>query len=138
MTSRERMLAALRCEKPDVLPVTTHHVMPYFLNKYEGGISIREFFDKFGFDAINWFVSQIPDEKNGEYVDKSQGKCEFLEAPRIMSDNWIYKSYELSDPQYKTVRFDIITPKKTLSMVLQSNEYTTWIMEHPIKEKSDI
>jgi hypothetical protein len=32
MTSKERMLAALTGGRPDRLPVTTHHVMPYFLS----------------------------------------------------------------------------------------------------------
>ena len=45
MNSRERMLAALSGGIPDRLPVTTHHVMPYFLEKYMGGISDLAFFD---------------------------------------------------------------------------------------------
>ena len=54
MTSRERMLAALNREQPDRLPVTTHHVMPYFLQKYMVGMSNDEFFD--------WFVTHCDSE----------------------------------------------------------------------------
>lgn len=32
MTGRERLLAALDRKCPDRLPVTTHHLMEYFLN----------------------------------------------------------------------------------------------------------
>jgi hypothetical protein len=39
MTSRQRFLAAIKREIPDRLPVTTHHVMPYFLETYMDGIS---------------------------------------------------------------------------------------------------
>jgi len=47
MTSRERLLAALDGNRPDRLPVTTHHLMPSFLGKRMGGISNDEFFDRF-------------------------------------------------------------------------------------------
>ena len=30
---------------PDRLPVTTHHVMPYFLERYMPGTGTQEFFD---------------------------------------------------------------------------------------------
>ncbi|MBI5960627.1 MAG: hypothetical protein HY866_17950, partial [Chloroflexi bacterium] len=51
MTSRQRMLTALNGGLPDRLPVTTHHVMAYFLDKYMGGMSAYEFFDHFDLDA---------------------------------------------------------------------------------------
>ncbi len=138
MTSRERMLCALSGKMPDVLPVTTHHVMPYYLEKCQNGISIAEFFDKFGMDAINWKVSQLPNPEKGEYVDPLQGNQGFLESTRIVSENWQVAEEEIPHDQYKTMRYTITTPGGVLSLVLQSNAYTTWILEHPIKEKSDI
>jgi hypothetical protein len=62
----------------------------------------------------------------------------FLEARRVCSDNWKVQIEPLEDPRYASQRFSIITPEKILSMVLQSNEHTTWVAEHLIKEKSDI
>ena len=53
MTPRERLLTALARRVPDRLPATTHHLMPSFLAAV-GGISDREFFDRFGLDAICW------------------------------------------------------------------------------------
>ena len=47
MTSKERFLTVLHGDIPDRLPVTTHHLMPYFLKKYMNGISNDEFFDYF-------------------------------------------------------------------------------------------
>jgi uroporphyrinogen decarboxylase len=138
MTARERMLAALANQKPDVLPVTTHHVMPYYLQKRQGGVAIPEFFRKFGFDAINWHVSQLPDEKRGEFTDASQSEKGFLESTRILSDQWMVAAERIPDEQYETIRYTITTPGGMLSLVLQSNEYTTWIIDHPVKEDKDI
>jgi len=138
MTSKERMLAAIQRKVPDRLPVTTHHVMPYFLNKYLNGVSSDEFFDIFGFDPILWTVPHKPDVSKGEYYDPEQGELGFLDSRRILSDNWRIETEELPDPVYKTIRYRVITPKGTLTAVLQSNSYTTWVSEHLIKNKEDI
>ena len=69
MTSKERMVAALEGRKPDRLPVTTHHVMPYFLNQRLDGISADEFFARFGLDAIRWFMAFQPDAAQGARYD---------------------------------------------------------------------
>ena len=138
MTSRERMLAALNRERPDRLPATTHHVMPYFLQKYMGGMSNDEFFDWFGLDPILWVVAHRPDEAHGDYRAPSQGDIGFLEAERASSDSWRVEAEELPGGEYRTVRYRFVTPKKTLTMVLRSNEHTAWVAEHLVKEKSDI
>ena len=39
MTSKERLLCALKGEKPDRLPATVHQWQGYHLDKYMGGIS---------------------------------------------------------------------------------------------------
>ena len=138
MNSKQRFLAALNRNIPDRLPVTTHHVMSYFLKTYMNGVSCQEFFDHFGLDPINWVVAHKPDPSRGEYFDPNQGDLDYLEAPLICSDEWQIKTRDLSDPEYEAVRYDFVTPEKTLSMVLKSNEYTTWVTERMIKEKSDI
>jgi hypothetical protein len=61
MSSKQRMVAALVRGVPDRLPVTTHHVMPYFLDRYMPGTGTQEFFDYFGFDPISWVVEHRPD-----------------------------------------------------------------------------
>lgn len=138
MTSKQRMLTALDGGVPDRLPVTTHHLMSYFLDKYMGGMSDQEFFDYFGLDPITWIVPHRPDPDAGEYYDPLQGEPGFLESRRIATDNWRIEFEEVPNPRYVTVRYRIITPKGELTTVLQSNEYTTWVTEHLIKQKSDI
>jgi uroporphyrinogen decarboxylase len=138
MTSRQRLLTALERKEPDRLPVVTHHVMSYFLKKYMNGATNDEFFDYFGFDPIVWTVPHKPDESKWQYVDPNQGEPGFLESRRIFTDEWRIESEEISDPRYKTVRYTFVTPGGKLSMVLQSNEHTTWVSEHLIKEKKDI
>ncbi len=137
MTSKQRFLAVLNNEIPDRLPVTTHHVMPYFLKKYMNGISNQEFFDYFGLDPINWIQAYKPDESKGEYYDPDHVPG-YLEARRISSDNWRIKSEQVPSDTYETIRYNFITPKKTLNMSLQSNEYTSWVSERLIKNKTDI
>jgi uroporphyrinogen decarboxylase len=131
------MVAALGRRIPDRLPVTTHHVMPYFLEKHLGGISSDAFFDRFGLDAIRWFMAFKPDAARGEYFDPNHVPG-YLEARRVVSDRWRIETETVADAEYRTVRYNFVTPKKTLSMVLQSNEYTSWVTERLVKEKSDI
>ena len=138
MTSKQRMLTAIERKVPDRLPVTTHHIMQYFLDKYINRISFDEFFDYFRLDPIVWTVPHKPDQSKGYYYDPDQSEVGFLESRRISSDNWRIEFEEIPDTQYKTFRYNFITPKKTLSMVTQSNEHTTWVSEHPVKDKSDI
>lgn len=138
MTSKKRFLTALDRNKPDRLPVTTHHVMPYFLKTYMDGVSYQDFFDRFGLDPIHWIVAHKPDPARGEYFDPEQEKLDFLEAPRICSGNWQVRTTNLPDREYRAVRYEFITPDKTLSMVLKSDVHTTWVTERMIKEKSDI
>jgi uroporphyrinogen decarboxylase len=138
MTSKERFLNALSHKKTDRLPVTTHHVMPSFLKNYMNGISDQDFFDYFGLDPINWIIAHTFDSSKGEFFDPAQNESGFLEARRICTDNWQFSSEEIKGHYYSTNRLNIITPDKILSMVLQTNEHTSWLCEHVIKEKSDI
>lgn len=138
MTSKERLLTALRGETPDRLPVTTHHLMPSFLKQYMDGANDQDFFDQFGIDPIVWSIAYAADESAGEYFDPNHTELGFLEARRVCSDQWQIKLEKLENTSYETTRFSIITPVKTLSMVLQSDAHTTWVAEYLIKEKSDI
>jgi len=138
MTSKERFLTALRRQAPDRLPVTTHHIMSSFLDEYFGGKGMDEFFDFLGLDPITWEMAYTFNSDKGEYFDPLHNTLGFLEARRICSDNWRFKIEELPDPEYRTQRFMILTPKGELSMILQSNRHTTWLREHLVKDKKDI
>ena len=138
MTPKQRLLAAITRQQPDRLPVTTHHLMQFFLDAQLDGMGFQAFFDEFGLDAITWINPHRPDPAAGEYYDPLQGTPGFLEARRVWSDTWQVRSEEIPDPRYKTVRYHFTTPKGSLSMVLQSNEHTSWVGEYLIKEKRDI
>lgn len=138
MTSRERFLAALDRRKADRLPVTTHHLMPSFLKNHMHGITNEAFFKLFGIDPIRWVIDYDYSPERGEYFDPNHTKIEFLEARRVVSDHWKVDIEYLTGYPQKTKCFKIITPDKTLSMILQSDEHTTWLREPLIKEKSDI
>ncbi len=138
MSSRQRLLRALKRERADRLPVTTHHLMPSFLRNHLQNASEQEFFDRFGLDAIRWVVAHRADAEAGEYVDPSQGPLGFLEARRIATAQWRVEAEAISGAELPTTRYRFITPRGELSMVLQANEHTAWVTEHLIKEKSDI
>lgn len=138
MNSKQRLQNALERKKTDRLPVTTHHLMPSFLKNYMNGISDQDFFEYFGLDPIRWSIAHTCDTNKGEYFDPTHTEIGFLEARRICTDSWRFSSEDISGKAYPTKRLNIITPVKTLSMVLQSDEHTTWLTEHVIKEKSDI
>ncbi|OQX85618.1 hypothetical protein B6D60_07570 [candidate division KSB1 bacterium 4484_87] len=137
MTSKQRLLAAINREVPDRLPVTSHHVQKYFLDHYMDGISRDEFFDHFGLDPIKWIIFYKADESRGDYYDSNQ-QVNFLESRRVFSDNWIIEMENIAQEPYRRDRYYIKTPEKTLTMVLDSNEQTSWVSEYLIKEKSDI
>jgi len=69
MNSKERMVAALEHRIPDRLPVTTHHVMPFFLDKYMGGISGQDMTERDpkaareSFEAFKELVTRFPDSR---------------------------------------------------------------------------
>ena len=138
MNTKERFVAALERRPTDRLPVTTHHIMPSFLKNYMNGASNMEFFEYFGLDPIDWQMAYSFDPGKGEYFDPGHTEMGFLEARRVISDQWIIRLDNLEGYDYPTQRFNIVTPEKTLSMILQSNEHTTWVKEHLLKEKSDI
>ncbi|MEI6823505.1 MAG: uroporphyrinogen decarboxylase family protein [Bacteroidota bacterium] len=136
MNAKERFNRALNHQKTDRLPVTTHHILDSFMDKYMPGKDVQDFFDEFKLDPICWISATKPNK--GEYYDPTQGKLGFLETARICSDNWRFETITLDGYNFPTKRLNIITPDKTLSMVLQSNIHTSWISERLIKEKNDI
>jgi hypothetical protein len=139
MTSKQRLLTALDGGIPDRLPVTTHHLQDYFRDTYMNGMTDMEIFNHFGLDPIHWTAPHRPDPSKGEYYDPSQEPSENPRfSRRIASDDWRITSEPLPDSRYVTTRYTITTPKGILTTVLQRNEYTSWVSEHLIKEKSDI
>lgn len=135
---RQRLKNAIDRTSTDRLPVTTHHIMDSFMNNFYPGKTKMDFFRDFGLDAIVWPMAYQCDEAKGEFFDPEHTQLGFLEARRVCADNWRYKIEDLFGYEYTTRRYSIITPDKTLSMILQGNEHTTWILEHLIKDKNDI
>lgn len=138
MTHRQRLLNALDRKPTDHLPATTHHVMPYFLEKHMGGITIPEFFSRFGLDAIHWTIPVRPDTERGEFFARGQGEPGFLQIKRVESDNWRIDSEQIPHTEFKTTRYTINTPKGKLTTVIQGNSYTEWVAECLIKEQKDL
>jgi uroporphyrinogen decarboxylase len=128
LTSKQRMLTALTRGVPDRLPVTSHHLMRYFLDRYLDGVSDLEFFDRFGMDAYTWLVP-ICGEPGKSWVD---------ECGMMQGENWRIEREAVHEGVFPGTRFTIHTPKGRLTAEIQENVYTEWVTERPVKQKSDI
>lgn len=128
MTSKERLLRALRREKPDRLPCTVHQWQGYHLDKYLGGISALEAFQRFGMDAaIQYF------ETMGQFWLPGEHKTD------ASWPQWIDEVEILNpDPEALVQRHTIRTPKGTLTYQTEGNTRTTWVTEYMVKRKEDI
>jgi hypothetical protein len=133
MTSRERLLTALARGVPDRLPATTHHLMPSCLRAL-GGLGEREFFDRYGLDAIHWTTPL----RTGAGWQPDPAWDGALESWSHVSDDWRVERTDVPGAGFRTVRYAIVTPRKTLSTVLQDDGRTTWVAERLIKEKADL
>jgi len=132
------MLAALNGTGPDRLPVTTHHIMPYFLDHCLHGMSERAFWDEFGLDAYCWTMPHSPAAGSSDYPDPLQKKIGFLESHRVANDSWRVFEQDASKDGRTLTRYNFVTPGGTLTMVIENAEYTAWVVEPLVKHKCDI
>jgi len=141
MNARERLLTALAGGQPDRLPVTTHHLMPWFLRTYLDDMSEADFFQRFGLDPIRWGFDLRPDESRGEYLSAPRVRhgdgYEHAGSRWIVSDDWRIEESDVPGAA-NAVRYDMVTPGGTLSMVLRHGAQTDWVLERPVKKKRDI
>ena len=80
------MLTALDGGVPDRLPVTTHFIMPQFLEDCMGGMSEHEFFDVCGWDPITYTTPHRPDpDSEASTTTRNRPTPGFLESRRIAS-----------------------------------------------------
>ena len=128
MTSKERMMLAVRGEKPDRLPVTVHQWQGWHLDHYMDGISTLEAFERTGMDAaIQYFEAMgqfwIPD----------------AEKHIAQSDEWRDEITVVDPhPDHKVLHHTIHTPGGTLTYKTEGNRKTTWITEYLIKQHEDV
>jgi len=112
--------------------------MPYFLKTYLGGMSIAEFFDFFGLDAITWTVPHTHHPASGEYPDPLQGEPGFLESCRVASPAWRVEYEDVPGAGRKATLYRFVTPQGALRMVIEDDGFSAWVAEPLIKEKRDI
>jgi len=128
MTSKERMMRALRREEPDRLPCTVHQWQRYHLDEYLGGVGELEAFQRFGLDAaLQYFESTGQSWVYGE------------EGSDRAAPDWMVE-VEVLDHTSEALRrqYRVRTPSGSLSYRTEGNCRTTWITEHLVKHKEDI
>ncbi len=117
MTSKERLLLALRNEVPDRLPATVHQWQEYHLKKHLGGLDPLAAFRRFGLDASLTCMPLIEPETTDwrpvvETTDLGNGRTRLLVT--------------------------ISTPGGTLSYSVERDEVTAWTREHLVKSPEDV
>ena len=118
MTSKERMLTALNRGVPDRLPITVHQWQAYHLKNHMGGVDQIEAFRRTGLDAA---------------VSPRDVKFE------IPSPDWRSKDEPAGEQNgMRLTRRIIETPGGNLTMLSGQNEYTTFVVEHLIKDEQDV
>ena len=128
MTPKERIITALRRQKPDRLPVTIHQWQQFHLDEYMQGRDPLEAFKATGMDAaIQYFEAMgqfwIPDaEKHA------------VQTPQWRDEITVVKA----DPDDKIVHHRIVTPKGQLTYKTGADRATTWITEYLIKNHDDL
>lgn len=128
MTSKERMLCALKREKPDRVPVTIHQWQQFHLDKYMEGVDALTAFAQTGMDAsIQYFEAMgqfwIPDAE--KYIVQTS---QWREEIDVIS----------SDPSDKVLHHRIITPGGDLRYKTGGDLTTTWITEYMVKNHKDL
>jgi uroporphyrinogen decarboxylase len=128
MTSKERMIRALRLEKPDRVPATIHQWQQYHLDTYMAGVDPLTAFKQVGLDAaVQYFEAMgqfwIPNAE--KYIVCTQ---DWKEDIQVMD----------SSPENKLLHHTITTPGGTLTYRTGGNTKTTWITEYLVKNHEDI
>ena len=128
MTSKERMLRALRREKPDRLPVTIHQWQQYHLDHYMESMDVLRAFKATGMDAaIQYF------EAMGQFWIPNAERY-ITQTPQWRDEISIIKDEHEDKILYHTIH----TPGGILTYKTGGNSTTTWILEYLIKRHDDI
>ena len=127
MTSKERMLRALRRETPDRLPVTVHQWQGYHLNHYLNGVSDLEAFRMFGMDAAIQYFAKM-------------GQFWLPEVPQMpQTPDWrVTIDVVKNTAGHRILRYRVVTPKGELTDATEGNEQTTWFSEYMVKQPEDL
>jgi uroporphyrinogen decarboxylase len=128
MTSKERMLLALNKEKPDRLPASIHQWQTYHLEKFMGGTTDLEAFQRVGLDAqIQYFQ------------DMAQFWLVDADFQKLNTTAWRDEVRVISaDPDNRIIHHTIETPEGRLTYKTAGDRKTTWITEYLIKRDDDI
>jgi uroporphyrinogen decarboxylase len=128
VSSKERMMRAMACDKPDHLPVTIHQWQRYHLDTYLNGIDALDAFKLCGLDAsIQYF------EAMGQFWIPNAERF-VVQSPQWREDIKVVKD----DPNDKLLVHTITTPAGQLTYKTGGNRMTTWVTEYLIKRHEDV
>ncbi len=124
MTSRERLMRAIRREKPDRLPATVHQWQPYHLRHFMEGMSDLEAFRATGLDAALAHTPLLEGHYHAFGFDAPQWR--------------IHKRERTLEGGDLECAYTFTTPEGELTLVTRSNEITTWWTTPLVKREEDV
>jgi len=117
VTSKERMMLALRREVPDRVPATAHQWQDYHLRTYLGGIDALAAFRRFGLDAS---IARAPVIE----PESPDWRCDVTTT-------------DLGGGRSQR-RTTITTPGGALTTAVEMNPVTAWTTEYMVKRPDDV
>ncbi len=134
MTSRERLLAVLRGQIPDRVPVNCYELVGWDLNSwYNQRESYKPLMDIVREKTDCVYMISLPAPEYGASADRVRGVEVELQSDKIEKVVWREGKSEYTKVVYHT-------PKGDLSALYRRDDdiCTTWTLEHPLKEIEDI
>jgi uroporphyrinogen decarboxylase len=128
MNSKDRLMLAIKREKPDRLPASIHQWQNYHLEYFMEGVSDLEAFQRVGLDAqIQYF-----EEMDQDWLVDS-------DFSKLSTSGWKDKAKIIrDDPESRILHHIVSTPDGTLTYKTEGDRKTTWITEYLIKRDEDI
>ena len=138
MTSKQRMLTALDGGMPDRLPVTTHFLMPQFLEACMGACRRRSFSTPAAGTRSPTLRRTGPIRPAANTTIRTRESRASWRADGLPPTSGGCMCEPIAGRERPATRYRFVTPKGTLSMVLESDPFTAWVVEPLIKKKRDI
>lgn len=138
MSSKQRMLAALRLKKPDRVPTSLHDIVEYYRKRYLNGIGRLEAYRMFGLDAMEYF-DPVWLWSHGSGLPTIEENTEDWTVTRTPIDT---KSAWVLGLDWTVYEETFLTPKGQLRQVTYEHRdvggFDPWVTERMIKKKGDI
>jgi len=134
MTSRERLLTALRIEEPDRVPISCYELTGWDLdNWYNRQPSYKNLMDLIRQQTDCVSRPALPAPSLGNPATDVTGETAARTTPDLETDTWREGNSTYARTTYHTPKGDLTSLTRT-----DDDVFTVWTIEHPLKTIDDI